>query len=1145
MQAKLITVPSHTAAIRVIQLMNQNQTGVVLVVDQQQLVGIFTERDLIREIATGVCLETANIAALMTHPVITLNLSEAADPIIVLQRLQRYQIRYLPVVDEGKVIEIITPETIQNTLARLQQRLEAKVVSLEQKLEQEKAERQQTTHLLKQAEARCRTWEANLNYVLNHEVVAIGCLRYFDPDHCEVVFRSTGHEAIFGYTVSELMENPSLWESRIPLEDRETLFQQRNQAFFAGQPIKLRYRFYHQDGSLRWILGTFASQWDDVQNCWIVTFIETDITDCKQAEAALKESEERFRQLVEYIDEVFFIKSQDLQQTLYVSPSYEQLWGRTCESLYQEPQSWLTAIHPNDRESMMAKLAQMAQGERTQQECQIIRPDGSLRWIFCRTFPIFDETGKLTRHAGIAEDITERKQLELALQRSQTELKDVFDNVLASIMSFRIFADRTWVYDHCSAGCEDLYGYTAQDFLADPNLWLLLVLPEDMEAVLMPAFEDVFAERTITLEFRIIHKDGRLRWISETLTSRRDQTADCWIVTAVAIDVSDRKLTEIALHQSEARFRAIFEHAGIGIAFISPPNYKLEYTNPTFQRMLGYSNVELANLNYSHITHPEDLLTEQALVQQILAGNTEVYTLEKRYIRKDGQIVWVNLINSVIRTASGEVEFAIALVEDISNRKQAEQELQFQANLLNQVRNAIICVDLEGRVMYWNRFAEVLYQWTSDQVLGRNVAEFIFPPEQYEAMVAVFADLSQTRQAEGEYLMQRRDGSVLSAMAVISAIGDQQGQMTGFVGVLTDISDRKQAEELLKTSEKRLSLAVHAAKAGIWEWDLVANRIFWSEESFRLLGYETGSEGMLYEDWIKIVHPDDREQVDRYVKQLLESGTNFNTEYRVLLPDGSARWLSDIGEITHDEHGNQVSMIGIQMDISERKQTEAQIQASLREKEVLLKEIHHRVKNNLQIVSSLLNLQAELIEDPQIRKIFEDSWSRIDAMALVHESLYQSHNFSSINFSTYIHALASHLLQIYNVQPGRVTSQIEVDPQVSLSLNQAIPCGLILNELITNALKYGTQLGQNNQIIVRCLKTSDTQIVLTVENSGDALPPDFDLTSVQSTGIRLVLNLVEQLEGSLELERGRFTRFRICFNPLLDEESEDLEQVDG
>lgn len=1513
MQLYLHTVPSHTPAIRVIQTMNQNQTGVVLVVDQQQLVGIFTAQDVVRAIAAGLSLEQVNIAAVMTQPVITLDQSEAADISLVLKRLRQYQIRYLPVINcQGQVVDIITSESIYDTVASIQPTIEDTAMEPALSLTNCPPSKQLT------AEARYWGSEANLNYLLNSLTASIGCLQYFDANHYKVVFRSVGHEAVFGYTVQELTDDPLLWLSRVPPEDLESLLQQRDQAILAEHTLTIEYRFYHKDNSLRWISGTFTSERDPVQNCWIVTFVETDITERKRlelalqrseiklnqilnninasiktsvihdngdfeydyisagteavhgftaeefkqnkwlwrsrvfpedlpslilmenasnqapvktdyrfyhkdgslrwlanmivaerhktenywivttadsditerkrAEADLKASEERFRQLVECIDEVFFINSQDLSQTLYVSPAYERIWGRSCESLYRAPLSWAEAVHPHDRERLMANLPRIIQGERTQSECRIIRPDGSVRWILCRTFPIFDETGQLLRHAGLAEDITERKQLELALQDSQSKLNDVFNSAVAAIMNFRVYADGTWQYDHCSAGCEAIYGYTAQEYLTDVNLWMSQVFPEDWERVIVPAFECIFAERTLTAEFRIRHKDGSLRWVSETLTSRYNQTLDCWVVITVAIDVSDRrraeaalaqseiqyrllfennpspmwiydletlaflainhaaisdygysepeflsmtiadivpaedlpvlrqfistigtfspstewrtrkkngevidvtitshaitwgnqsarfvlaqditarkeaeaqlqkseanlaqaqriahlgswafdtitediswseesfhifgldptqpepslaefyqmvhpedcsllqqsveqarthgilkldyrlvrsdgsiryvevkgepvldaqqkivgligtvwditerKLAEEALRQSEARFRAIFEHAGIGIALSAPPHYELEQTNPAFQQLLGYSAAELAVLNHSDITHPEDLQAEQHLVQQILTGNTSIYALEKRYIHKSGQIIWVHLINSVIRDAAGQVEFAIALVEDITTRKRAEQEIQFQANLLNQVRNAVICVDLQGQVIYWNRFAETLYQWTAEEVIGGRLGQFIVPPEQRGAMAAAFADLLQTHQAEGEYLLQRKDGSMFSAMSAISAISDQHGEITGFVGVSIDISDRKQAEELLKVSEKRLSLALSAAKAGTWERDITTNRGFWSEDNFRLLGYEPGSCEATYDNWLKAVHPDDQDRVERYMKQVQEEDTRLDLEYRVLLPDGNVRWLSDLGEGIHDEQGKQIGLIGIQIDVTERKQTEAQVQASLREKEVLLKEIHHRVKNNLQIVSSLLNLQAELIEDPQIRKTFEDSWSRVDSMALVHESLYQSHNFSSINFSTYIRILAAHLLQTYNIQLSQVTSKIEIDPQVSLSLNQAIPCGLILNELITNALKYGIQPGESGEIIIT-LKQSDRQVILTVGNRGDTLPPAFDLKSTQSMGLTLVINLVEQLEGRLELERGHVTLFRVSFNPLSEEDDPD------
>jgi two-component sensor histidine kinase len=208
---------------------------------------------------------------------------------------------------------------------------------------------------------------------------------------------------------------------------------------------------------------------------------------------------------------------------------------------------------------------------------------------------------------------------------------------------------------------------------------------------------------------------------------------------------------------------------------------------------------------------------------------------------------------------------------------------------------------------------------------------------------------------------------------------------------------------------------------------------------------------------------------------------------------------------------------------------EVQIQASLQEKEALLAEIHHRVKNNLHIISSLFYLQANRIQDQQVREILQDSRNRVNSMALVHESLYRTQNFASINFAQYVQHLAMSLFRTYDIEPDAIAFRVDVINNVSIKLDHAVPCGLIVNELITNALKHGFRSHCSGEVIVSLEMNDAKQVVLTISNNGEQLPEGFDLNQVRSMGLRLVMTLVKQLNGAIEVESGTLTKFRIMF----------------
>ena len=218
----------------------------------------------------------------------------------------------------------------------------------------------------------------------------------------------------------------------------------------------------------------------------------------------------------------------------------------------------------------------------------------------------------------------------------------------------------------------------------------------------------------------------------------------------------------------------------------------------------------------------------------------------------------------------------------------------------------------------------------------------------------------------------------------------------------------------------------------------------------------------------------------------------------------------------------------VQEELVQRRQAEAQLTASLREKEVLLKEVHHRVKNNLQIVSSLLELQSDALDDAALLAQFRDSQDRIRSMALVHETLYQSQELARLDLAHYIHTLSAQLVQSYNIDPQRITVRIQVHTVV-LDMDQAIPCGLILNELLSNAFKYAFPHNCSGEVYVALHADTAQQVALVVRDDGIGFPDEIDFRHTESLGLQLVVMLTEQLQGTITLERADGTTFTLTF----------------
>lgn len=269
---------------------------------------------------------------------------------------------------------------------------------------------------------------------------------------------------------------------------------------------------------------------------------------------------------------------------------------------------------------------------------------------------------------------------------------------------------------------------------------------------------------------------------------------------------------------------------------------------------------------------------------------------------------------------------------------------------------------------------------------------------------------------------------------------------------------------------------------------------------------------------LELIWPDVFRQIERGV----------STGERVILDHGLEKRIYDVSiSPLADWSGRSVGQVIVLRDITERKQSE-RIRASLEEKEVLLREIHHRVKNNMQIICSLLSLQSGYIKDKKYTGILKESQDRIKSMALVHEKLYQSENLADINFSEYMKTLVHELVRSYGADTHKIAVRTEVE-DVSLNIDTAIPCGLIINELVSNALKHAFPEGRKGEIVVALRSVSDA-IELTVSDNGIGIPDTIDFRTTTSLGLRLVTILAEdQLEGEVFLDRNKGTTFKITF----------------
>ena len=452
--------------------------------------------------------------------------------------------------------------------------------------------------------------------------------------------------------------------------------------------------------------------------------------------------------------------------------------------------------------------------------------------------------------------------------------------------------------------------------------------------------------------------------------------------------------------------------------------------------------------------------------------------------------------------------------------------------------DAIVTVDDDALITSFSEDAEKTFDYPARAVIGRPVA-ILFDSAGVPAR-AISAESLNERLRLGiplDAIGKRREGTTF-AMEVSSTAVEIGGERR-FVMVVRDVTERDRTESERRKAEARFRSLVEQIPAVTFMGSLNEdkNEFYVSPQIEALLGFsqeEWLSDPFL---WFNQLHPDDRSYCNQEFARGCITGGPFRAEFRALTREGKVVWVHGEARVVRDEDGRPMFIQGVAYDITESKRAEEavragaeQLKASLEEKDVLLKEIHHRVKNNLQVISSLLKLQATHIEDPAALEMFNESRHRIQTMALVHEKLYQSESFSRVDFGEYARSLSTLLASTYRDKAARLALKTEIE-EVSLGVDIALPLGLIINELISNSLKYAFPNGGEGEVRIGMNRVGDDQLQLIVADNGIGFPADVDFRKTETLGMQLVLALTGQIGGSVELRSDAGTEFRILFRP--------------
>jgi PAS domain S-box-containing protein len=623
--------------------------------------------------------------------------------------------------------------------------------------------------------------------------------------------------------------------------------------------------------------------------------------------------------------------------------------------------------------------------------------------------------------------------------------------------------------------------------------------------------------------------------------------------------------------EGEEHYRALFSNSYSVSLLIDPDTGRIADANNAAVRYYGYTRDQLLSMKISDLNR----LPEEMVVRNLNRAKTEK---EKHFFsthyRADGEKRSVEIYSGPI-TVQGRLYF-YSIIHDVTDRKEAETALQKSQYLLSEAMDMAHMADWEfdvptGIFTFNDRFY-ALYGTTSEREGGYRMTaavyarEFVHPDDGDVVATEVRRSIETPDPgyiSQLEHRIIRRDGNVRHMIVRIRITKDAEGRTIKTHGANQDITDRKRAEQALKESEERYRSLIDQ----IPDYVIVHRNgiiLYINPSAAAHLGYIREN---LIGKPITLFIPAEHHDPVRKMMTLRMAGEKVRPyEMGVIAQDGtlhtvlvngalirymdepaSLNVLTDITPIKAAEvairranealekrvaeRTEDLTRANEQMEeeIAARKSAELEISRSLAEKELLLREIHHRVKNNLQIIISLLNLQSRHIKDPNVLDAIQDSQNRVRAMALVHERIYRSPSLATINLKDYIGYLVNQIFGFYNIPHSRIGVSITME-EYPADIDMAIPIGLIMNELVSNSLKHAFPEGKTGGISIGCTQPAPDTLRIVYHDDGVGFPEGFDWKNSETLGLRLVNSLVEQLDGTIERGPGEGTMFIITLH---------------
>ncbi|ERP30862.1 PAS domain S-box protein [Chitinivibrio alkaliphilus] len=734
--------------------------------------------------------------------------------------------------------------------------------------------------------------------------------------------------------------------------------------------------FAYEDGSQRW----FQLRMKPVPQG--VFILSLDITEQKEMEKTLQENEQKLRSVIESARSVALVVT-DLHAVVEeFSPGAEEIFGYSQEEMIGAP---VATLHEPAEAALLSEYVEKL--EKTHEgftiEPKLIRKNGEVFPALFTVEPLLDSHGNLKGTLGVSVDISQLKDTEEKLRQSQEQYQSLVNNVPG--ITFRCKADKDWTMLFLTTQIDSITGYTAEELLGNAKTsYGELTHPDDQQFVAQSVEAGIHANAPWEIEYRVRHKDGSLRWVYEKGIAIKDEDGHVQYLDGFILDVTDRKQAEEELKISEERYNLAISGTGVGLWDWDMINNTVFFSEQ-WKKMLGYEDHEIPNKfsGWQNLWHPDDVDRIEKHINDYLDGKSKSYEVEHRLQAKDGSWRWILTRGEIEKDSAGQPIRWTGTNIDITQRKHAEEALEYNLSfqtIVSEIAAQFVKTTEEtydtdihtllkkiGTTFHIDRSYLFIFspnyetmtnthEWCAhgipsqmDQIQNQRVDLFPWFMSQIQSghtvHIPLVSQLPAGAAAEKEEFTRQNIQSLLCVPIVTD------NRIWGFIGfdavtewrtwdrseirnlrllaqLLGETLLKKEAREKLHSATTRLTLATQAGGVGVWEFDPVKNSLSWDDQMYKLYGISREQFTNAYEAWEAYTHQDDLARVNDEVQAALRGENKFDTEFRIVWPDGSIHHIRGLAEVLFDSHGNPVNVIGTNWDITEEKENREQLALS-------------------------------------------------------------------------------------------------------------------------------------------------------------------------------------------------------------------------